>query len=111
MKKRITAVLLVLTCMLSLLLPLGAEETTEAEQTGILPPPELENVGAAVVYNIENDRYIFEQDADKVIYPSSTVKLMTAIVVIEYFEGRLDHEVTVPGGALIGIKGNSVGLK
>ena len=111
MKNRIIAVLLMLCCMLSLILPLAAEETTAAEETGILPPPELENVGAAVVYNIENDRYIFEQDADKVIYPASTVKLMTAIVAIEYFEGRLDHEVTVPGGALLFVEGNKVGLK
>ena len=72
MKKRITAVLLMLCCMLTLILPLAAEEPA-AEETGILPPPELQNVGAAVVYNIENDRYIFEQDADKVIYPASTV--------------------------------------
>ena len=110
MKKRITAVLLMLCCMLTLILPLAAEEPA-AEETGILPPPELQNVGAAVVYNIENDRYIFEQDADKVIYPASTVKLMTAIVAIEYFDGRMDHEVTVPGGALIGVKGNAIGLK
>jgi len=111
MKKRITAVLLMLFCMLSLILPLAAEETAAEEETGILPPPELQNVGAAVVYNIENDRYIFEQDADKVIYPASTVKLMTAIVAIEYFDGRLNHEVTVPGGALIGVKGNAIGLR
>ncbi len=108
MKKRIIALFFVLVTVFSMALPAFAEET---EEDVILEPPEIINVGAAIVYNIENDRYIYEHNADKMIYPASTTKLMTAIVAIEHFEGNLSRPITVNGGALIGLKGNSIGLK
>lgn len=108
MKKRIIALFFVLVTVFSMALPAFAEET---EEEVVLEPPEIINVGAAIVYNIENDRYIYEHNADKMIYPASTAKLMTAIVAIEHFEGNLSRPITVNGGALIGLKGNSVGLK
>ena len=81
MKKRIISVFLALGCILPLVLPtfadetsapdetLARDETTVAEETTsppkiadtsepevILEPPTLTNVGAAVVYNIDNDQ-------------------------------------------------------
>lgn len=109
MKKRTLSFFLMLAAVLTLILPVSAEDT--AAEAGILEPPEIENVGAAIVYNIENDRYIYEHNADKVIYPASTVKLMTAIVVIEQLGGDLSRAVTVSGGALVGLRGNNIALK
>ncbi len=130
MKKRIISVFLAFICVLPLTLPIIADETTAPDETSaveettsppkiadsdepevILEPPKLTNVGAAVVYNIDNDRYIYDHNADKVIYPASTVKMMTAIVAIELLDGDFDREITVPGGALVGVRGNNISLK
>ncbi len=130
MKKRIISIFLMLLCILPLTLPIIADETTAAEETAeaeettsppkiadmeepevILEPPTLTNVDAAVVYNIDNDRYIYDKNADKVIYPASTVKLMTAIVAIDLLDGNFEREITVPGGALVGVRGNNIALR
>lgn len=111
MKKRIMSLIFVILTVFSMALPVFAEETESVEEEVVLEPPEIINVGAAIVYNIENDRYIYELNADKMIYPASTAKLMTAMVAIEHFEGNLSRPITVNGGALIGLRGNSVGLK
>lgn len=88
----------------------AAPEVKVEEEISYLPP-EIVNVNAACVYNIENDRYIYELDADDIIYPASTVKLMTAIVAIEALGNDLSREITVNGGALVGVEGNRVALK
>ncbi|MBQ8249629.1 MAG: D-alanyl-D-alanine carboxypeptidase [Clostridia bacterium] len=138
MKKRIISLLLALACIFSTGLTVTAQDTTAPDTTTdsettvpeettapeterlptiaegeeiILEMPTLVNVDAAVVYNIENDRYIYDLNADKVIYPASTVKLMTAIVAIELLDGDLDREITVPGDALKRVSGNNIALK
>ncbi len=106
MKKRIVAVILMLVCIWQFVLPaLAEDEVIKVE------PVEIENCNAATVYNIENEQFIYELDADKIIYPASTVKLMTAIIVIEALNGDLKRMVSVQGGSLIDISGNSIGLK
>ncbi len=82
-----------------------------AENKGVSEPPLIKNVNAACVYNIENDRYIYEYDADDTIFPASTVKLMTAIVALEQLGDDLSREITVDGGALVGVSGNNIALK
>jgi len=39
----------------------------------------------AAVYNVENDTFVFEKDADALISPSATAKLMTAVLALEHF--------------------------
>lgn len=108
MKKHAAAYLLAVITVLAVLAPLGlAASETEDTRT----PPEIVNVGAAAVYNIENDLYIYELDADKVIYPASTVKLMTAIVAIEALGDELQKQVTVESSAIVGVTGNNIALK
>ena len=109
MRRNITAFLLAVAAAVMMLAPLSVTASAEPDKTSA--PPVLENVGAAVVYNIENDRYIYELDADKVIYPASTVKLMTAIVVLEALDGDLDREITVESAAIVGVTGNRIALK
>ncbi|MBQ8552277.1 MAG: D-alanyl-D-alanine carboxypeptidase [Clostridia bacterium] len=110
MKKRIFCAVFAAICTLSLILPVAAEDTT-ADEKGVLEPPVLQNVGTAIVYNIENDRYIYELDADKIIPPASTVKLMTAIVAVEALGNDLSREVTVEAGAIVGVTGSNIALK
>lgn len=104
----ISAILLLLTAFITVL-PIcasGAEEAIEP-----LELPEIKNVGAACVYNIENARYIYELDADKKTYPTSTVKLMTAILAVEKFGSDLSQEITVTPEAIINVRGNRIMLK
>lgn len=53
------------------------------------------NVDAYYLYNFENDRVLAESGADKVLYPASTVKIMTGIVAAETFADDLDRQITV----------------
>lgn len=110
MKKRIFYALSAVLYIISLVLPLSASNTA-TESEGALEPPVLQNVGTAIVYNLENDRYIYELDADKIIPPASTVKLMTAILAVEALGDDLSREVTVDAGAIVGVTGSNIALK
>ncbi|MBQ8510219.1 MAG: D-alanyl-D-alanine carboxypeptidase [Clostridia bacterium] len=106
-KRFLSLILTVLTFMLCMAgAYVHAEETTEK-----IEPYEVTHANAAIVYNLENDRYIYEMDADEVIYPSSTVKLMTAILALEALGDDLTKEVTVPAGAVAYVQGNNIALK
>jgi len=49
---------------------------------------------AAVVMNAETGEFLFEKNADEVLYPASTTKIMTCLLALEY--GKLDKAVKVP---------------
>lgn len=82
--------------------------TEDATSSGI---PQIKNVNAACVYNIENDTYIYEYDVDDTVFPASTVKLMTAIVALEELGDDLSREIVIDGVALVGVSGNNIALK
>ena len=66
----------------------------------------------AVVYNVENDTFIFEKGADEIICCSSTAKLMTAILALEHFSD-LSVSVTAVKDSLNGISQDKfkIGIK
>ena len=76
-----------------------------------LEPPVIERVGAAYLYNIENDRVTFEQDADKQIYPSASVKIMTAIVTYEQLSSRMDELIVITDAMIAGATGNHIAIR
>lgn len=85
--------------------------TEQDEDTAFeFPAPEVEHLQGAYLYNFENDTVLFEYDADLRVYPASTVKLMTAIVAFETFEGRLDTKITVTSAMLNEVSGNRIGF-
>ena len=53
---------------------------------------------AAIVYELGSDTMVYSWNPDEKIYPSSMVKLMTALVALE--KGDLEEEVTVTKRAL-----------
>ncbi|MBE6627045.1 MAG: D-alanyl-D-alanine carboxypeptidase [Ruminococcaceae bacterium] len=82
-----------------------------AKEDDSLPPvPQVEKCAAAYLYNIENDRVLFELDSHETVYPASTVKLMTAIVAFDEFEGALDTQITVTRDMLKEVAGNKIGF-
>ena len=49
---------------------------------------------AAVVMNAETGDLLFQKNADEILYPASTTKIMTCLLALEY--GKLDKAVKVP---------------
>ncbi len=60
------------------------------------------------LYNPVNDRFVYTKAAKEKVFPSTTAKIMTAILAFEYFEGRLDTKITVTAAALKGLSGSAV---
>ena len=59
------------------------------------------NAKAAILYEVNTDTLLLEQDADMKLFPASTTKLMTALVAMEY--GNPDDVVTVTNEAIDGL--------
>ena len=72
-----------------------------------LDDPVIERARNVYLYNIENEQLLFEKDADQLIFPASMVKIMTAILAIEYLGDRWEQTVTVPKEAVEAARGNA----
>jgi D-alanyl-D-alanine carboxypeptidase (penicillin-binding protein 5/6) len=105
-KNRILGMLLAAISIISLL----ASSAVYADEDDLPPVPQIEKCAAAYLYNIENDRVLFELNSGETVYPASTVKLMTAIVAFDEFEGALDTEITVTREMLREVAGNKIGF-
>ena len=56
----------------------------------------------AIVYNLNDDRIVYEKQVDKKMYPASMTKMMTTLVAIEAM--KEDSTFTIQKEALIGLK-------
>ncbi len=74
-------------------------------------PPEITHSKTAAVYCVEEDLLVYEKNVESQIYPSSTVKLMTAIIAVEELGHDLDREISTPVEAILNLQGNRIGLK
>jgi len=72
-------------------------------------PPQLKSE-AAILIDAESGRVIFEKNCDEVLYPASTTKMMTAILVLENLQ--LDTVVVASRQAVLSIPagGSNMGL-
>lgn len=52
-----------------------------------------ENVGAAVIYETNSDTLMYSQNADAKVFPSSLVKIMTALIAVE--KGNLQDQIII----------------
>jgi D-alanyl-D-alanine carboxypeptidase len=77
-----------------------------------LDNPTIDRYKAACVYNIDNEKKLFSSGGDNSLAPASTVKLMTAVVALDYYTnaGALDKEITVTSAMLRDVTGNNIGL-
>ena len=71
----------------------------------------LQTANAVILYELNSDTMVYSYHPDTTIYPSSMVKLMTALVALE--KGNLSDVVTVTRSALdnVAIGSVSAGLK
>lgn len=72
----------------------------------------IDKTGQFVLYNIENDRVLLSKNLDARIYPGSTAKLMSGLIICESLGERADEKVTITQPMLAGIpSGKSIGLE
>ena len=57
-------------------------------------PPSTDGVNAVCVVNAEHRKIVVHKNEQDIIYPGSTVKLMTALVAHEAYVGRLTEKIT-----------------
>lgn len=79
-----------------------------------LDNPEVRRCRAALVYNIDNEKLLFSTGGGIPLAPASTVKLMTAVIALDYYtaaEGMLDRSITITAEMLKNVTGNNIGLR
>ena len=95
-----------------------ASELCVGDSNVALEDYEIEQVGAAGLYDLNNAEVVYASNMHQKLYPASLTKLMTALVAIKY--GRLDQVLTAtnqvyvsePGAVICGIKsGESMTLE
>ena len=69
----------------------------------------LPTTNAAIVYEMNSDTLVYALNPDQRIYPSSMVKLMTAIIALEY--GNMSDVVTVRQDVLKLVSSTAVNVK
>ncbi len=96
----------------ALLLPIFTVHTSAGVFESNMPvAPKTDDVGAAYVYNIENQKELLSFNPDVDIYPASLTKLMSFLLVSEKLSSRLDETVTVTKEMLKGTTGTYVGIE
>lgn len=102
-RHKLLSVVLVAVTIFFTVLPVAADNDIPLE-------PVVEHTQAALLYNFENERVLYEYNASETVYPASTVKLMTAIVAFEHFENKLNTQITVTQAMLDEVSGNRIGF-
>lgn len=82
-------------------------DTVYASDIGI----ETSHIKGAYLYNLENDFTVLSYAAEDSVYPTSTVKIMSGILVLEQLSSRMSENVTVTKEMLDGVGGNNIKLK
>lgn len=84
----------------------GASGDTSSAQ-----PPEPEHCLSAYLYCFENSRSLYEYNSEETVYPTSTVKIMTGLLALEHFQGKLDTKISVTSEMLSKVSGNTLSPK
>ncbi len=74
-------------------------------------PPIAEHIGAAYLYNVENERVIYEYESEKQVFPAASVKIMTAVVAYEALSQRMDERVEITDAMVRGVTGNNIAIE
>lgn len=71
------------------------------EPTGV----NLDGAQGIYLYNIENDKILYEKNADQKIQPVSTVKIMAGLIATENLADRLDEVIVVTESMIANVVG------
>ena len=73
--------------------------------------PNHDGAQAVIVYNADYGEILFEKNADKPLFPASTVKIMTGLLAAELLQNRMEEIVIVTDAMLKNSAGNRMSLK
>ena len=105
MKKIFSFFLLFLLAFSILPCYISAEEISENDIN------DIDKATAVYLYSYDADRVIFSKGGDKKLYPASTVKMMTGLLVCEVYSDKLSQVITITPDMLKAQSGTSMNLK
>lgn len=73
-------------------------------------PPAVNDVGSVCVVNIEYGKTVYSLNADKLLFPAATAKLVTALVAERYFSGNLSTKIEITSEMKAEFRGRVLGL-
>lgn len=91
-----------------------AASFTNVKADALWSPPTAPSCRNVFLINTDTNTVVYEKNPNQKIYPASITKLMTAILVMEKFEGKLNTTVTVLQSdidSLAGTDSSKAGLK
>ncbi len=95
--------------LLFLLIPLMLSASFCIPVSAVADPVDLTSQ-ACLIYNLETDSILYGKEIDAKVYPTALVKMIGAMLALEYYADNLDTELTVPAEALSGVFGNTINL-
>ncbi len=63
-----------------------------------------------LMVNLDSDMVVFEKDADSKRYPASLTKIMTYIIVAEYFDDYDNTKIEVKNSTIANLQGNGIAV-
>lgn len=72
-----------------------AASFTNVKADALWSPPTAPSCRNVFLINTDTNTVVYEKNPNQKIYPASITKLMTAILVMQKFEGKMDTQVTV----------------
>ncbi len=100
-----------LLCLLFALAVIITSAALSSTNAYALDDPKISDCTSALVYCVESGTVLWSREPDKTVYPARLVKLMTAILALEKFQGNLDRECEVSYSSIEGLSGIAVGFE
>ena len=91
-----------------LLLFLALYMPVSAENSAVMPNDSV--AGQFALYNLNDESFVMGKELDTQIYPASTVKIMSGLIVCEELQHRVNETVTITSEMLSGVSGKTMGL-
>ena len=73
--------------------------------------PDLSAVQNVCIYNMENNKVIYNKNETDKIHPASTAKIMTGVMAVELYKDNMSDLITVTDESLGKSKGKNIKLK
>lgn len=84
--------------------------TASDADTSSAEPPTLNDIDAAYLYNPESGTLVYSKNADRLVYPASSVKLMSAYTALGCLSSRLSEKLTITSELIADTVGTRYGL-
>lgn len=100
-KNKFFSIMVLMALILSLITPVFATESIYESDSVPEPAPLTLDAGAGVLMDADSGQLLFTQNAQEIMYPASTTKIMTALLTMKYCDPSA--WVTLPEGIYQGI--------